>query len=362
MTQKELAALSGVAQAAISRIENGTKDTLRLEDVRSIAETLKFPVRFFYDQEPLFKYPLSLHGAAFRKKSSVPAKEQDAVVALANHYVLHYRRLLDAIDFEAEYKLLQFELISDKNCVSEHAEGVSSAAEAASRVRASWHLDDKPLPNLAHYIEATGVIVIEGDFGEADIDGVTLRPTGMKPIILLNQNRPSDRKRFSLAHEYGHVVLHPYPVDSMEKEANQFASELLMPKSGILPDLKYSLSIRRLGELKQKWRVAMAALIYRAKALNVIPDTAASSLYKKMNMYGYRKREPQEFDVPSDRGQVSDKLVQLHLTELGYSTEELSSALRTDPVEFASMHGLSFPNLKLKPQRPKLRIVANNNK
>lgn len=359
-TQTQLAAESGVAQAAVSRIENGTRDALSLEEIQAIARVLRFPVSFFYEQEPHYRIPLSLHGAAFRKRASVSAKDQHAVVALANHFALQFRKLLDAIDIEPQYPLLQFEVLSNKSSVSEHALAVTAPKEAANKVRASWHLGDGPIANLVQYVEATGVLVVEGNFGEADIDGVTLRPPGMRPIVLLNQNRPADRKRFSLAHEYGHVVLHPFPYDAMEKEANEFAAELLMPRAGVLPDLAQGLSIPRLGKLKLKWRVAMSALIYRAKTLGSISDEAATNLYKLMNMHGYRKREPKEFDIDLDTGKLAAQLVGLHMSDLGYSLEELAAALRTEPGEFAEMHGLSAPpsgtTAKLK---PKLQLVVN---
>ena len=359
-TQKELAAETGVAQAAISRIENGTKDVLSQDEIQSIARFLRFPVSFFYEQEPLYKTPLSLHGAAFRRKSAVSVKDQDAVVSLANHYVLHLRRMLDAVDLEPQYPLLQFEIVRNESSVSEHADGVTSAADAARKVRASWQLDDGPITNLVSYIEATGVLVVEGDFGGADIDGVTLRPVGMKPVVVLNSDRTADRKRFSLAHEYGHVVLHPFPYDAMEKEAQEFAAELLMPRSGVLPDLKRGLSIPRLGQLKMKWRVAMSALIYRAKALGAITDNAAIGLYKKMSFYGYRTREPREFDIPADKGRLTSQLVDLHLSELGYTLDELADGLKTEPIEFAQMHGLAVPKSpSILREKPKLRVVAS---
>lgn len=231
---------------------------------------------------------------------------------------------------------------------------------AALRVRASWQIGDAPIGNLVRYVESTGILVVEGDFGDADIDGVTLRPTGMKPVIILNRNRPADRKRFSLAHEYGHVVLHPYPYEAMEKEANEFAAELLMPQTGVLADLKRGLSIPKLGQLKQKWRVAMSALIYRAKSLGVISDPSATRLYKQMSMYGYRTREPKEFDIQLESGKLGRQLVDLHMKELGYSLEELADALRTNPHEFAEMHGLAPPEKDLEDRsKPKLRLVAS---
>lgn len=358
-TQIELAVESGVAQAAISRIENGTKDALSLDQIQSIARVLAFPVSFFFEQEPVYHQPFSLHGAAFRKKASVPVKEQDAVVALANHYVLQLRRLLEAVDLEPQFQLLQFEVVNEKSAVSDHAAAVTSAAEAAQKVRASWQLDDGPLLGLIRYVEATGVNVLFGDFGDADIDGLTLRPAGMRPIILLNRNRPADRIRFSLAHEYGHVILHPYPYEAMEKEANEFAAELLLPQRGVLRDLKYPLSIPYLGKLKRKWHVAMSALIYRAKTLNAISDDKATSLYKQMGAYGYRTREPSEFDIPMEESRLGKELLQLHLRDLGYTLEELAEASKTLPNEFAEMHGLAaLPEARK--HRPKLQVVVNN--
>lgn len=359
-TQKELAEETKVAQAAISRIENGTRDALSQEEILAIARVLGFPVSFFYEQEPHYWTPLSLHTAAFRKKAAVSAKEQNAVVALANHYIIHFRKLLDAVDLEPEFPLPQFEVVSDKSSVSEHASGVTSPGEAAQRVRASWQLGDAPIPNLVRFVEATGIFVIEGDFCEADIDGVTLRPPGMKPVIVLNRERPSDRKRFSLAHEYAHVVLHPFPYEAMEKEANEFAAELLMPRNGVIPDLKKELTIPMLGKLKLKWRTAMSALIYRAKTLGTIADEATVTLYKKMNYYGYRTKEPAEFDIAPENGKMASQLLSLHLKDLGYSLEELAAALRTDPLEFAKMHGLASPEMEMRLKaKPKLRLVAS---
>ncbi|MBR9840263.1 MAG: ImmA/IrrE family metallo-endopeptidase [Rhodobacteraceae bacterium] len=358
-TQKELAAETGVAQAAISRIENGTKDVLSIEELQSIARFLGFPVSFFYEQEPLYRTPLSVHGAAFRKKASVSAKDQDAVVALANQYVLQIRRLLEAVNLEPQYPLLQFEVLNERDGVSEHATAVSSASEAARKVRANWELDSGPLVSLVRYVEATGVLVIEGDFEGADIDGVTLRPPGMNPVIVLNQSRPADRKRFSLAHEFGHVVLHAFPYDAMEKEANEFAAELLMPSAGVTADLKRDLTIPKLGQLKLKWRVAMSALIYRAKQLGTINGDQATSLYKKMSYYGYRTSEPEEFNVPDEKGKLASQILNLHTEELNYSVEELARGLNTGTEEFAYMYGLA-PVPSPAREKPRLRLVVGS--
>jgi Zn-dependent peptidase ImmA (M78 family) len=81
------------------------------------------------------------------------------------------------------------------------------------------------------------------------IDGLCLdlKVTGKKPTVLVNRESYPTRRRFTLAHELGHVLI-PWHLgcvigeidvsdisgDSyyqMASEANRFASELLMPKN-----------------------------------------------------------------------------------------------------------------------------------
>jgi IrrE N-terminal-like domain len=82
-----------------------------------------------------------------------------------------------------------------------------------------------------------------------DVDGCSLylKVPGKQPLVILNETRPPKRKRFTLAHELGHVLI-PWhigtildeidfagngkdlPYWELENEANRFAAELLMPR------------------------------------------------------------------------------------------------------------------------------------
>ena len=65
------------------------------------------------------------------------------------------------------------------------------------------------------------------------------------PIIHINIDLDRPMQRFVCAHELGHVVLHPnvntpfmrahtlFSIDKIEKEANTFAVELLMPDDAV---------------------------------------------------------------------------------------------------------------------------------
>jgi Zn-dependent peptidase ImmA (M78 family) len=82
-----------------------------------------------------------------------------------------------------------------------------------------------------------------------NFDGITLKGRRREPRIILNRNRNASRRRFTLAHELGHILipwhvgvildenvqrgetLAAYEYHEMEAEANQFAAELLLPTS-----------------------------------------------------------------------------------------------------------------------------------
>lgn len=82
-----------------------------------------------------------------------------------------------------------------------------------------------------------------------DADGVTIGIGGEKiPQILINSYFPETRRKFTLAHELGHIIIpwhtgtivsHLGKIEAneeyrrMESEANQFAAELLLPSSWI---------------------------------------------------------------------------------------------------------------------------------
>lgn len=111
-------------------------------------------------------------------------------------------------------------------------------------------------------------------------------------VIGVNQSHHPNRRRFTIAHEIGHFLLHEFDggfhFDSSnqkyllklrsknshlfnkieEREANEFAAELLMPKSLIDEDMDDFTDVDLmydddLAELAQKYRVSTQALTFR---------------------------------------------------------------------------------------------------
>lgn len=75
------------------------------------------------------------------------------------------------------------------------------------------------------------------DLGNQRVDGLS-QWTADHPVIVVNSANPTDRIRWTLAHEIGHLVLHREDsTDDMEKEADAFAAEFLMPEILIRSEL-----------------------------------------------------------------------------------------------------------------------------
>lgn len=111
-------------------------------------------------------------------------------------------------------------------------------------------------------------------------------------VIVLNLNHHPNRRRFTLAHEIGHHLLHkPYltnnvhvdkivlnrdvvsaqGLDTKEMEANAFAAELLMPESELRRYHTVDLNDDDfLSTLAKKLKVSVTALTYRLINLGMV--------------------------------------------------------------------------------------------
>ena len=147
--------------------------------------------------------------------------------------------------------------------------------------------------DVKHIAKNQGAIVVE-EPNENDFSGFLFRSSDSAPIIGVNSNHAPTRKRFTIAHELGHLLLHPKSgvhvdqaivqmrdarasagVDEDEMEANRFAAELLMPRNFLEADLEalgpiYADDERAIASLARKYRVSPQAMAIRLSTLNLV--------------------------------------------------------------------------------------------
>jgi Zn-dependent peptidase ImmA (M78 family)/transcriptional regulator with XRE-family HTH domain len=341
-TQKAAADRIGIAQPVLSRFENGPAEP---DDafLHKAASVYSLPREFFDLRDPVYGPPVSVH-PMLRAKADISARDLDMVVSEMNLRVMHVRRFLDAVDYAPTSELPSLEV-----------EQYGSPDRIAGVVRAHWGVPSGPVKSLTALVERSGVIVGTSDFSGASISGMTFRVPGQPPLVLLNRNHPADRMRFTLAHELGHLVMHRFPTPEMEDEANAFASALLMPER----EMREAFAGRRitlelLAALKPEWRVAMQALLMRAKGLGYLSDNQNRYLWQQISARGWRTREPPELDFPHERPTVLNAIIKAHLADLGFTMSELSRLVPLHEPEFVKMYDLA----EEAPSKPRLRLVV----
>lgn len=65
-----------------------------------------------------------------------------------------------------------------------------------------------PVINIFTHLESNCAVVIEFDDVTDKFDGVSFLTEKGNRVIVINRNFSKDRKRFTLAHELGHVLMH----------------------------------------------------------------------------------------------------------------------------------------------------------
>lgn len=330
-TQTKLANATQVTQGTISKIEQGIIEAD--EDVlNKLSEELNYPIDFFYQSGRLMAPSIKYR----RARASLSAKLRDKLDAHHNVIANVLRELLEAVELPAN-KVPDWPV-----------EDWESPTEIAQALRQYWQVPKGPINNLTKLVESMGIVVVMSDFKTRKFDGVYYPFPDLPPIIFLNKEMPGDRLRFTLAHELGHIIMHQKPknIDQIEDDTDEFASEFCMPKADIKPHLK-NLTLSKLANLKQVWKMSMAALLVRANRVKAISDRKYRYLWTQMGKKGYKKQEPLELNVPKEEPKIVDKLINLHIDKLDYDHESLSKAVHLNKNEFMSI----FEN------RPKLKLL-----
>jgi Zn-dependent peptidase ImmA (M78 family)/transcriptional regulator with XRE-family HTH domain len=318
LTQAELARQAGLSQAFVSKAEAGQVE-LEGEKLARVADALRFPVSLLCLAADA--HSLVSTCVFHRKRSSMPVSKIRQVHASLDLARVQVEALLQGCT-GTQVRISRMRPTKD---------GEVSARDIARRTRQELGLSDGPVPDLTSAVESAGVVILSWDFGNRQGDAVSQWLPGHRPIILMYSAAPGDRQRFSLAHELGHAVMHTEPMDLQEQQANQFASELLLPAKTVRPELD-NLDMPSLARLKVRWGVSMAALIRRARDLGSISDYRYKELSIELSKAGWRSREPVE--IHPELPQLVAKTV-ANLRKMGLDESAIAERARIDVRELS---------------------------
>jgi Zn-dependent peptidase ImmA (M78 family) len=220
------------------------------------------------------------------------------------------------------------------------------AEDAARSVRDDWGLGNDPIPKLAELLEERGIKVLSLKIDEIDGLAAKVRRKGRDAarVIVVKKDTWSERKRFNLAHELGHMVMAPSSIVNAEKAAHRFAGAFLMPADALRTEVgasRSSISIGELIGLKERFGASIQAITYRCKDLGIISSGAFSQLYREFAQRGWRAppyaepasmppeaEEPKRFERLCYRALAEKVIGEARAAELlGISVRELDERL-----------------------------------
>lgn len=318
-----------LSHAAVKKYEDN-QVTPSSDILIKLAKALHVNVEYFFRPERF-----TLEKIQYRKHADMPKRQLEEIEA----------KMLDQIERRVELESLfpsppirTFSLSKKRISTYDDTEMV------AAGIRRQWDLGLEPLPDLIDIFEERGIKVFEMDNRQyPKLDGLSASINDM-PIIVIGNQWPGDRQRFTLAHELGHLVLNGLsdPELDEEKWCNRFAGAFLLPKEAlvsILGEHRNHIEPRELSLLKQEFGISMLSILHRVVEIGIISNSLYTQLRSEFNEKDWSKCEPGE-PYPKEKTHIFEQMI-FHAIAEEYLGESKAAELMNMSLEsFRSLRAL----------------------
>lgn len=317
-----LAQLVGVSKEAINKYEKG-KAQPNSTNLIKLANALNVKPDYFFRSTSV-----ELENVNFRKRG-MGVKRLNQIREKVRDNLERYIELEELLTMDTSFP----------NPIGHIAiTGEKDIETSAEILRKEWELGLDPVTNVIETLEAHEIKVVEME-GEEKFDGLSSFIDNKYPVIVINKNYPIERKRFTLLHELGHLLLtkNESSLDN-EKVCHYFAGALLIPEQVVYEKFgkrRHNLLLDELIAIQQTWGISIGALIYRLAELNVISSEKRSTFFWKRN------KSP-EFKVLVDKQRFSGTEQSYRFNQLLYRgiAQELLSLSKASELSNISIHEL----------------------
>jgi len=273
MTQTAAAEAVGISRQAFIDIENGKTKEPRVSNLQAIADTFDVSIVDLMAESP------KLSTVRFRSNSIKTEKDKakkDQCLIDAAFWLNNFNFLQSAVGDKKPYKLksVSSEITKIKN---------NLPRVAAELARKELGLkDDEPIGDIIGLMESAGIKIKLRKFDLKNFFGFSIAGSDGGPAIMVNNNEDItiERQIFTVAHELGHLLLHPKAYDPSkteegkreESEADVFAGYFLMPQVAFEKKLNESYGlgfIDRILHIKRFFGVSYLAVLHRLADMGV---------------------------------------------------------------------------------------------
>ena len=185
---------------------------------------------------------------------------------------------------------------------------IESAENLAIKFRGLIEVSLKEPINVESVLRKLNIFTIYRPLSDNSY-GLSLRSKKDRRFILINSKSTIGRQHFSIAHELFHLFYDESPTphicsdenggkSTSEKNADLFASALLMPKEGLIqfiPEeeiLDRNVKLPTVIKLEQYYSVSRSSLLHRLRAIRLLSESSFKSLQNNpvkdsAKLYGY---------------------------------------------------------------------------
>lgn len=320
MSLDELAAKMGgiVTKQALSKYELGTAQPSAVV-LNKLAAALGVKASYFWSEPTV-----EVEFVAYRRKSSLPKREQEKVESLIIRTLEERLKLLSLINHaeKIEIPVKQWKI-----------KKLEDVEQAAAELREKWDLGMDAISSLVSTLEAHWIQVIEIDADER-FDGISAIASDKEKdviagaAVVTRRGACKDRQRFNLAHELGHIVLDISKGVDEEKAAHRFGAALLAPADAVRREVGSRRTLVHAEELfllKQRYGMSIQAFVRRLLELGIINGSHYKQWVMDISRLGWRKEEPGE--LPPEQPQWFRQQVLRLLTEKVITKETAETVL-----------------------------------
>ncbi|MGG5339960.1 hypothetical protein IGJ48_002668 [Enterococcus pernyi] len=357
MTMKELAERADLSRQMISNYESG-KTIPKAESLLKILSVLNFPRSFFSNEVS----ELTTGATFFRSQAASTKRVRDMQKERLKYLFDIYGKLSSYVNFPK----LNLPDVLEKDIYDITEDDI---IEKANELRKKWELDlSSPINNLIQIAEKNGIVISEANMSNQTLDAVS-RWIVDRPFIMLTDNSESSvRRRFNVAHELGHILLHnsiesihDYSAQDLkniiEMQANLFASHFLLPSQAFTDSL-LSTSLDYYVDLKKYWKVSIQAMVYKTYSLDLINDDQRLYLNKRISANKWRTKEPYDDTMPVEKPKLLKMVIEMIVNNNVISKNELFQLFKLPKDEVEKITGYNFSYENSQKEIPNLRLLS----
>ena len=301
LTQQEVADSLALARTTITALEKGDR-RIRPNELINLAQLYGRPVSSFVgNKEPAADFSVQFRTAvnradSLRVQQALSQGVQEFQDLCEDYLTLEtmaggrYRQ-----SYPAQYEIAG---ISPED----------AAEDVASSERNRLGLGDGPILNLREILESDVGLRIFYTKLPSDLAGMFAYTENLGGCIAVNSHHPEVRRRWSMAHEYGHFLTSRFRpeltslgrrgrVTASERFADAFASALLMPASGlrrrfyqISRSADGAVTAAEVCRLAHYYFVSVEAMMLRLEELGLLPR----GTWERLRDRGFEVKEAQE--------------------------------------------------------------------